>query len=89
MSQIVRRSTSERGNHQQQEIDYETQSDQDECLWAAMLQDRVGGLAGKLAPLAAAGANLEFIIARRAPEQPGRGVVFVTPLNRPPYLIVG
>ena len=28
-----------------------------------------------------AGANLEFVIARRAPEQPGKGVVFVTPLN--------
>jgi predicted amino acid-binding ACT domain protein len=38
-------------------------------------------LADKLAALAAAGANLEFIIARRAPEQRGSGVVFVTPLK--------
>lgn len=28
-----------------------------------------------------AGADLDFIIARRAPEQPGMGVVFVTPLR--------
>jgi hypothetical protein len=49
-------------------------------VWAATIEDRVGGLVDKLAPLSAAGANLEFVIARRAPEQPGKGVVFVTPL---------
>ena len=49
--------------------------------WAGMIDDRPGGLADKLAALAAAGANLEFIIARRAPEQRGSGVVFVTPLK--------
>ena len=49
--------------------------------WAAAIDDRPGGLADKLAALAAAGANLEFIIARRAPEQRGSGVVFVTPLK--------
>ena len=50
-------------------------------VWAATIQDRAGGLAEKLAPLAAAGANLEFIVARRAPDKPGEGVVFVTPLK--------
>ena len=49
--------------------------------WAATVDDRPGGLADKLAALAAAGANLEFIIARRAPEQRGSGVVFLTPLK--------
>ena len=49
--------------------------------WAATIDDRPGGLADKLAALAAAGANLEFIIARRAPEQRGSGVAFVTPLK--------
>jgi hypothetical protein len=49
--------------------------------WAATIDDRPGGLADKLAALAAAGANLEFIIARRAPELRGSGVVFVTPLR--------
>jgi hypothetical protein len=50
-------------------------------VWAATIEDRAGGLAAKLAPLAAAGGNLEFIISRRTPEQPGSGVVFVTPLK--------
>ena len=49
--------------------------------WAAAIDDRPGGLGDKLAALAAAGVNLEFIIARRAPEQRGSGVVFVTPLK--------
>ena len=49
--------------------------------WAAPIDDRPGGVADKLAALAAAGANLELIIARRAPEQRGSGVVFVTPLK--------
>ena len=49
--------------------------------WAATIEDRAGGLADKLAALAAAGANLEFIIARRAPERRGSGVVFATPLK--------
>ena len=49
--------------------------------WASTIDDRPGGLADKLAALAAAGANLEFVIARRAPEQLGSGVVFVTPLK--------
>jgi hypothetical protein len=49
--------------------------------WAAAIEDRPGGLADKLGALAAAGVNLEFIIARRAPEQRGNGVVFVTPLK--------
>jgi hypothetical protein len=50
-------------------------------VWAATIKDRPGGLAGKLAALADAGANLEFVIARRAPEKPGTGVVFVTPIT--------
>ena len=49
--------------------------------WASTIDDRAGGLADKLAALAAAGANLEFMIARRAPERRGSGVVFVTPLK--------
>jgi hypothetical protein len=39
------------------------------------------GVEQSLAPLAQAGANLEFVIARRAPEKPGTGVVFVTPIK--------
>lgn len=46
-------------------------------LWSAALEDRPGGLAEKLEPLAAAGADLPFILARRQSHQPGKGVVYV------------
>ena len=48
-------------------------------VWAATIEDRPGGLAQALATLRDAGADLQFIIARRA--EPGKGVVFVTPLR--------
>jgi hypothetical protein len=44
------------------------------------IDDRPGGLAGKLRALADGRANLEFVIARRAPDRPGTGVAFVTPV---------
>ncbi len=49
--------------------------------WAASLQDQPGSLASKLDALAKAGLNLEFVIARRTPEQAGKGVVFVAPIK--------
>jgi hypothetical protein len=52
-----------------------------EEVWAASLEDKPGTLGNKLAALAAAGADLDFVIARRSPEKPGTGVVFVTPLR--------
>jgi len=50
-------------------------------VWAATIQDRPGGLAEVLDALRQAGADLQFIIARRVPEKSGTGVVFVTPLQ--------
>jgi hypothetical protein len=50
-------------------------------VWAATIEDKPGGLAMLLDALRSAGADLQFIIARRAPEKPGTGVVFVTPLQ--------
>jgi hypothetical protein len=49
-------------------------------VWAASIEDKPGSLATILAGLRKAGADLNFILARRAPEQSGRSVVFVTPL---------
>lgn len=49
-------------------------------VWAATIEDKPGGLAEALSALKDAGANLQSIIARRAPGEPGKGVVFVTPL---------
>ena len=50
-------------------------------VWAATIEDRPGALAAVLSGLHKAGADLQFIIARRAPDKPGTGVVFVTPLQ--------
>ena len=50
-------------------------------VWAASIKDKPGGLAKILSGLRDAGADLDFIIARRAPDKPGDGVVFVAPLR--------
>ena len=50
-------------------------------VWAATIQDKPGGLAEALAALRDVGADLQFVIARRAHDEPGKGVVFVTPLQ--------
>ena len=50
-------------------------------VWVAKIDDRPGSLAEKLAPLAETGTDLQFVIARRAAERPGTGVVFLTPLK--------
>lgn len=50
-------------------------------VWAASIPDTPGALSNVLTGLAEAGANLQFVIARRSPDKPGTGVVFVTPLQ--------
>jgi hypothetical protein len=50
-------------------------------LWSVTIDDQAGGAAGKIEPLSTAGANFEFVFARRTPERPGKGVVFVTPVK--------
>ena len=50
-------------------------------VWVVTLEDRPGGAAGKLEALAKAGANLEMVLARRTAEQPGKGVMFMTPVK--------
>lgn len=50
-------------------------------VWAATIKDEPGGLAQTLDGLREAGVDLEFVLARRAAEAPGTGVVFVTPLR--------
>lgn len=49
-------------------------------VWAAPIQDRPGSLAALLKGLHRAGSDLQLVIARRSPDRPGSGVVFVTPL---------
>lgn len=50
-------------------------------VWAVSISDRAGGLAERLEPLAKAGASLEMVFARRTPESPGQGMLFVTPIK--------
>lgn len=50
-------------------------------VWMAIIDDRPGGAADKLEALAKTGANLEVVLARRTPEHPGQGVLFVGPVE--------
>jgi hypothetical protein len=50
-------------------------------VWAVSIDDRAGGVAEKLEPLAKAGASLEMVLARRTPENPGKGMLFLTPVK--------
>ena len=50
-------------------------------VWAASTVDQPGGVSGILKGLYEAGADLDFVIARRAPDKPGKGVVFLTPIQ--------
>jgi len=50
-------------------------------VWAVRIDDRAGGVADKLEPLANVGANFEMVFARRTPENPGQGMLFVTPVK--------
>src|SRR5262249_30751396 len=50
-------------------------------VWTGEVEDRVGGLAAKLEPLASAGVDLQFVIARRQPQQPGKSVVFLAGIS--------
>ena len=48
-------------------------------MWSATIEDQPGGAARVRDPVAKAGANFEF--ARRAPELPGKGLLFVLPVK--------
>ncbi len=50
-------------------------------MWTASVSDRAGGAADKLEVLAKAGANLEMVFGRRTPENPGQGILFVSPVK--------
>jgi hypothetical protein len=49
-------------------------------VWSTSVDDQPGGLHEKLEGLAISGADLDFIVSRRAHEQPGKSLVFVTPI---------
>jgi len=50
-------------------------------IWAAEVVDKSGGVASKLAHLAEASANLEYIFTQRLPNKPGTGILYVAPVT--------
>ena len=50
-------------------------------VWSATISDQAGALDQILAALAAAGDNLECIVGRREPANPGKGHVYMTPIK--------
>ena len=52
-------------------------------VWKGEIADEAGGMAAKLAPLAQAGANLEYILTLRTPDKPGAGILYVAPVTGP------
>jgi hypothetical protein len=52
-------------------------------VWSGEVPDQAGGMASKLAVVAQAGANLEFILTRRQANKPGSGILFVAPITGP------
>ena len=50
-------------------------------VWTASIADQPGGLSKTLKGVYEAGADLDFVIARRAPDKPGTGAVFITPIR--------
>lgn len=49
-------------------------------VWAAEIDDKPGALARTLRAIADDGADLECVIARRQPNKPGKGLLFVSPM---------
>jgi hypothetical protein len=52
-------------------------------VWSCEVKDQAGGVAEKLAHLAKAGANLEYVFTKRLPNRPGEGVLYVAPVTGP------
>jgi hypothetical protein len=52
-------------------------------VWSGEVADQAGGVAAKLALLAQAGCNLEFIYTRRQPDRPGTGILYIAPVSGP------
>jgi hypothetical protein len=50
-------------------------------VWSGEIVDQAGGMASKLALLAQAGANLEYIFTQRLPEKPGTGIMYIAPVS--------
>jgi len=52
-------------------------------VWSCEVSDQPGGVASKLAALAQAGENLEYVGTRRLAEKPGYGILYIAPVTGP------
>src|SRR5215203_6301583 len=52
-------------------------------VWSCEVTDQPGSVAQKLASLAQADANLEYIFTKRLPHKPGFGILYVAPVTGP------
>ncbi len=52
-------------------------------VWSCEVPDEAGGVAKKLAALAEAGENLEYVGTRRMPDKPGYGILYIAPVTGP------
>lgn len=50
-------------------------------VWSAEIDDKPGGLSLSLRAMADYGADLDCVIARREPNKPGKGLLFISPLS--------
>jgi len=50
-------------------------------VWITTMEDHPGALAEKLDAIAEAGGDLEFVLARRMPDHPGKGILFAAPIK--------
>jgi hypothetical protein len=50
-------------------------------VWVSEMDNQPGGLARALEELSIGDINLEFVVGRRQPDKPGRGLVFVAPVS--------
>jgi hypothetical protein len=50
-------------------------------VWSGEIPDEPGGLSNVLRQLADASADLEMVVARRQPDRPGAGIVFLAPVK--------
>jgi len=50
-------------------------------VWSCEVADQPGSVASKLAHLAQADANLEYIFTKRLPNKPGMGILYVAPVT--------
>jgi hypothetical protein len=50
-------------------------------IWTTEVEDQPGSTTGIFRALADAGVNLQFALARRQPDKPGTGILFVSPIR--------